>query len=124
MSINQRVKEWFDIVLKTGVNQTTFVELWGKSKQQISLMANGKGSMGIEIVKLIIDYDKQLSARWLILGEGKMYECDEYISEINEKDEVYSVRKEESKILKEQLKAKDGQIAFLQNQIEKLQEEQ
>lgn len=72
--VNQRVRDWFEVQKKKGNLQKDFALKWGLSKQRISQFANGSGSVGLEPVIKILDFDEEINARWLILGEGKMYE--------------------------------------------------
>lgn len=117
--INQRVKEWFLFQKKAGKRQNYFAEIWDLSKQRVNQYAKGDGPIGIEPVIKILDFDKDLNARWLILGEGKMYE-DELKNnvikpEISYNKEIESIFSE----LRNQVKVKDEQLKFYQKIIEK-----
>lgn len=106
--LNQRVIRWFEKQKEKGLKQSHFAETWGVSKQVISQLSTGKGSVGLERVINILDYDRNLNPRWLVLGDGKMYEfaeedvmreptieynrsqkliCDELINQLKIKDE-------------------------------------
>lgn len=109
--INQRVKEWFLFQKKAGKRQNYFAEIWDLSKQRVNQYAKGDGPIGIEPVIKILEFDKELNARWLILGEGAMYDKKE---ESIDKDSIAIVSE-----LGKQLKIKDDQLNFYQKIIEK-----
>jgi len=128
MSINQRVAEWIKTKKSKGVTQLKIAEEWGVKPQHVSALAKQKGSVGISVINQILDYDKQLNARWLVLNEGKMYEVPDnnvsnYLYEGNNNYQNVpdiSVKALISQIVikDEQIKEKDDQIKFLQHIIE------
>ncbi len=73
MELQERVSQWFIAQKKTGVTQTHIAKRWGVSVQYISSLKKGNESIGIDVIKRILNIDKKINLRWLILGEGKMY---------------------------------------------------
>jgi transcriptional regulator with XRE-family HTH domain len=133
MTINQRVSDWFKNKIKEGKTQSYFADIWGISKQTIGQYVHDGGSIGIKPIIKILDYDKTINARWLLLGEGEMYETDiskdEKPTQASENNSSYdllnikdNVESREIKMLVgeliNQLKIKDDQIKFLQHLIE------
>jgi len=128
-TINERVKIWFNYQLKNGKSQRIISNEWEKSTQYINSLVKGTGSIGLNVIKQILDYDQSLNARWLLLGHGEMYKEDlifqepdeNYSTEITLSKQTNNLIKElnsELKLLREQLNIKDSQIEFLQNVIE------
>jgi len=128
-AINERVIEWFNYQKEIGKSKASIAADWGKRPQYISSLGNGKGSIGLAVIKQILYYDQSLNARWLLLGHGEMYEDDLIFQEPDEKynngitlfKQTNNLIKElnsELKLLREQLNIKDSQIEFLQNVIE------
>ncbi|MFK5856564.1 MAG: hypothetical protein QM503_10565 [Bacteroidota bacterium] len=75
--LNQRVKDWFTVQKKERqLTQMYFAELWDVKRQTVNQIANGSTSAGIKYVSNILAFDNKINARWLILGEGKMYESN------------------------------------------------
>jgi hypothetical protein len=74
MSVNQRVAEWIKNAKRNGVNQVKLAGIFNVKPQYISELANEKGSCGLKIIYQILAFDKRVSARWLILGYGDMYD--------------------------------------------------
>lgn len=121
--LNQRVTEWFKAQRKNGVRQVDIGESLGLSKQIISQLKSGKGSIGLERVVNLLNYDKNLNPRWLILGEGNMYEKANSYSATNVGESFIDYKKSSQadliNELRNQLKTKDDQIKFLQQLIDK-----
>ncbi len=121
MSINQRVAYWFKKQKESGLSQAKFADLWGISRQTVGQYARENGSIGITPICKILDYDKQLNARWLILGEGSMYnnEVDESEKTVKEYEiTLNNTYITEQKLLLQKLESsKDAQIADLKNQV-------
>lgn len=67
--MNKRLAQFIDF--KTGGNQKEFAALLGWSPQYLHKMLKGD-SMGIQPVITLLQKFQELSARWLILGEGNM----------------------------------------------------
>lgn len=111
--LNQRVIEWFKVQKEKGLKQAHFAEKWGVSKQVISQLSTGKGSIGLERVINILDYDRGLNSRWLILGEGKMYANDKNNSMSEPFVEYQSAGNILYDELVKQLRIKDDQIKAL-----------
>lgn len=69
--MNKRLATFIDF--KTGGNQKEFARLMGWSPQYLHKMLKGD-SMGIQPVVSLLHKFPELNARWLILGEGFMFE--------------------------------------------------
>ena len=128
-TINERVKIWFNYQLKNGKSQRIISNEWEKSTQYINSLVKGTGSIGLNVIKQILDYDQSLNARWLLLGHGEMYEDDLILQEPDEKynngitlfKQTNNLIKElqlELRLLRKQITIKDSQIEFLQKMIE------
>lgn len=69
--MNERLSQF--ISYKTGGNQKEFAALLGWSPQYLHKMLKGD-SMGIQPVITLLQTFPELNARWLILGEGFMFD--------------------------------------------------
>ena len=83
--MNNRLTEI--IKYKTGGKQTQFASLMGWSPQYLSKLVRGK-DFGIAPVIALLQRLPELNARWLLLGEGKMFQ-DEKLSEIRASAQSY-----------------------------------
>ena len=60
------------IILKQfGDNQTKLAKKMGVSRAYVSGLATGKDSIGLKVVKKILDIYPELNARWFITGIGE-----------------------------------------------------
>lgn len=132
MAIGERVKEWFVYQHRIGKNQADIAETWSLKPQYINQLASGTGSYGVNVINKILDFDKALNARWLLIGEGEMYvkhETEQSKSnetDFSENSTSYGLAKKKedyrlNKLINElinQVKIKDDQIKFLQHLIE------
>lgn len=69
--MNERLAQFIEY--KTGGNQKEFAALLGWSPQYLHKMLKGD-SMGIQPVISLLQAFPELNARWLILGEGLMFD--------------------------------------------------
>lgn len=124
MDIKGRVNQWIEEQKKRGITQTKLANYWGVKGQYVSSLKTGEGSVGFEVVKRILDFDKAINARWLINGEGEMYFSN--ANYLSEPSQSYQIKEEQDSDLirdlinelRKQLKEKEGQIKFLQKVIE------
>lgn len=89
MELDKRVNQWFIFQKKLGKTQKSIAEDWGVSVQYISQLKTGKVSVGFDVIKRILDFDKKLNSRWLIFGEGEMYSSDLITSNDVSDDDYY-----------------------------------
>lgn len=69
--MNNRLQEI--IRYKTGGHQTRFAELLGWSPQYLAKLLRGE-NFGIKPVQKLLEQLPEISARWLLLGQGDMLE--------------------------------------------------
>jgi len=115
MSISERIK----IVFKeTKTRPVEFANKVNKTSQYVYHLMNSKKGVGISAVELILKHFPQVSARWLILGEGNIFINPKNIL----KDPIVSYGKdpEASLITNEALNQLKKQIDIKDKQIESL----
>lgn len=66
--MNTRLRTLIEI--KTNGNQTEFATMMGWSPQYLFRLLKGESGMGIRPVVALLEKFPELSARWLLLGEG------------------------------------------------------
>ncbi len=69
-TINERIAQ---LISKVARSQSAFAASLGKKGGSISPITTGKSKPGFELLELIIDTYPQVSADWLMKGEGQMF---------------------------------------------------
>ncbi len=125
MSVNQRVAQWIKNAKRNGVNQVKLAGIFNVKPQYISELANEKGSCGLKIIHQILAFDKRISARWLILGYGDMYDSLKFYQQefrkslINEDESEF----EKEKRSKETAKLAISAVLSLEAELDKSRRE-
>jgi len=81
----------FELFLKEkNISNGEAAEMFGISKQQISSWRTGKTNITTAFLPVLVSTFKDLNARWLLTGEGSMFETDSQVSkrQYNKKDTV------------------------------------
>lgn len=80
MPVNERLKQWLEQRKSAnGETQTFLGEKLGYKKAYFSGMKNGKDKVNIEFVQLLLNYDTQVNASCLLLGDGEMYKNEKHL---------------------------------------------
>ena len=68
--LKQRVKE---VMSAKKISASELQRVYGISHSTISSQVNGQSKLSGATIAALLDYDKSLSAEWLLRGEGNMY---------------------------------------------------
>lgn len=105
-AISQRVMQV--VQTKTENNQTRFSELVGLSKGQVSNIVAKKHAPGFHTLSRILKAFPDVSARWLITGDGAMNTNDNQdqnlVALLESKEEIIKLLKSQILMLEKQLK--------------------
>jgi transcriptional regulator with XRE-family HTH domain len=67
-------KRFIELMVKTGHSKSTFAKELDVSLPLITHITNGRNKPGIELIQKILTVYSNLNARWLLLGDGEMFE--------------------------------------------------
>ena len=110
MSVNARIAKFCEY---KGIKQKELSE-WGLgTAQTINDIFNDKVKPGYKFIIFLLEKYTELSARWLLMGEGEMI-IEQDLNQANESDELYKAR------LIERL---EEDKAYLKNLLNRLKEE-
>lgn len=71
------IQERISLLLKTKqIPQVVLSKHFNVSIQTVNQWTKPGKSVGLEVVKKLLDYFPDLNARWLILGTGEMFESE------------------------------------------------
>lgn len=105
-AISQRVMQV--VQTKTDNNQTRFSELVGLSKGQVSNIVSKKHAPGFHTLSRILKAFPDVSARWLITGDGSMntndHQDQNLVALLESKEEIIKLLKSQIVLLEKQLK--------------------
>ena len=116
IAINERVIEAINYILssKTEPNKAKLADNMGVKPAKFSEILNGRMKAGMDIIqKLCIDYE--ISADWLITGEGSMYRDTAVMSGTAPPD-----RDEIIQLLRDKIDNQQKIIDLLEDKIERL----
>ena len=116
IAINERVIEAINYILssKTEPNKAKLADNMGVKPAKFSEILNGRMKAGMDIIqKLCIDYE--ISADWLITGEGSMYRDTAVMSGTAPPD-----RDEIIQLLRDKIDNQQKIIGLLEDKIESL----
>lgn len=65
---------FIELMVKTGHSKSTFAKELDVSLPLITHITNGRNKPGMELIQKILTVYPDLNARWLLLGEGEMFE--------------------------------------------------
>lgn len=68
--LKQRVKE---VMSASKISASELQRVYGISHSTISSQVNGQSKISGATLAVILDYNKSISAEWLLRGEGEMY---------------------------------------------------
>lgn len=68
--LKQRVKE---VMSACKISANELQRVYGISHSTVSSQVNGKSKLSAATLAALLDYNKSLSAEWLLRGEGNMY---------------------------------------------------
>ena len=77
MSINKRVVQ---LIEKTSVSKAAFSEATGISTVILSHISSGRNKVSLTTVEQILKAYSNVSAKWLIFGQGSIFESQDDIS--------------------------------------------
>lgn len=116
IAINERVIEAINAILSSGLalNKADLAEKFGIKPAKFSEILNKRMKAGMDIIQnLCIDYE--ISADWLITGEGSMYRSPAVMNEAPPPD-----RDEVVKLLREKVADQQKIIGLLEEKVEAL----
>jgi len=116
IAINERVIEAINAILSSGLalNKADLAEKFGIKPAKFSEILNKRMKAGMDIIQnLCIDYD--ISADWLITGEGSMYRSPAVMNEAPPPD-----RDEVVRLLREKVADQQKIIGLLEEKVEAL----
>lgn len=116
IAINERVIEAINAILSSGLalNKADLAEKFGIKPAKFSEILNKRMKAGMDIIQnLCIDYE--ISADWLITGEGSMYRSPAVMNEapLPDRDEVV-------RLLREKVADQQKIIGLLEEKVEAL----
>ena len=117
IAINERVIEVINFILSSKIepNKAKLADNMGVKPAKFSEILNGRMKAGMDIIqKLCIDYE--ISADWLITGEGSMYRDTTVMSDSAPLDRDEIVR-----LLREKIDDQQKIIDLLEEKVEALQ---
>ena len=103
MSINERLKQIITIKEKT---QSTFALKANYSKQRVNQLVKEGESLGLEVVKKIIDLYPDVNIVWFITGDGEMM-----IKTVNEEKKESITSCQNCDILRNYIKVLEAKLA-------------
>ena len=71
--LKERVSIWMNKMFEYGMTEKTLETKYKVSRQYINNLKNKSGSVGLEVIKKVINIDNKINVRWLLMGEGEMY---------------------------------------------------
>ena len=116
IAINERVIEAINAILSSGLalNKADLAEKFGIKPAKFSEVLNKRMKAGMDIIQnLCIDYE--ISADWLITGEGSMYRSPAVMNEVPPPD-----RDEVVRLLREKVADQQKIIGLLEEKVEAL----
>lgn len=116
IAINERVIEAINAILSSGLalNKADLAEKFGIKPAKFSEILNKRMKAGMDIIQnLCIDYE--ISADWLITGEGSMYRSPAVMNEAPPPD-----RDEVVRLLREKVADQQKIIDLLEEKVEAL----
>ncbi|MBR4562164.1 MAG: hypothetical protein IKO23_09635 [Bacteroidales bacterium] len=116
IAINERVIEAINAILSSGLalNKADLAEKFGIKPAKFSEILNKRMKAGMDIIQnLCIDYE--ISADWLITGEGSMYRSPAVMNEAPPPD-----RDEVVRLLREKVADQQKIIGLLEEKVEAL----
>ena len=116
IAINERVIEAINAILSSGLalNKADLAEKFGIKPAKFSEVLNKRMKAGMDIIQnLCIDYE--ISADWLITGEGSMYRSPAVMNEAPPPD-----RDEVVRLLREKVADQQKIIGLLEEKVEAL----
>lgn len=116
IAINERVIEAINAILSSGLalNKADLAEKFGIKPAKFSEILNKRMKAGMDIIQnLCIDYE--ISADWLITGEGSMYRSPAVMNEAPPPD-----RDEVVRLLREKITDQQKIIDLLEEKVEAL----
>ncbi|MDX5320660.1 MAG: helix-turn-helix domain-containing protein [Bacteroidota bacterium] len=102
MDISARVN---DVISTSGRSKSEMAELLGVSLAQLSHISSGRNKPGLELVQKICTHFPDISAKWLLTGQGQRYEKAVMIEEMN-----HLLIKTEQKLREMQLELKELEL--------------
>ena len=116
MSINKRVVQLID---KTSVSKAAFSEATGISAVILSHISSGRNKVSLKAVEQILKAYSNVNAKWLILGQGSMFESKDEVSKYNELDNQLNRLKNDVEFYNSQL---GEQVNTLQRLLKKVKD--
>ena len=116
IAINERVIEAINAILSSGLalNKADLAEKFGIKPAKFSEILNKRMKAGMDIIQnLCIDYE--ISADWLITGDGSMYRSPAVMNEAPPPD-----RDEVVRLLREKVADQQKIIGLLEEKVEAL----
>ena len=118
MSINKRVVQ---LIEKTSVSKASFSEATGISTVILSHISSGRNKVSLTTVEQILKAYSNVSAKWLIFGQGSIFESQDDISKYKELDKQLNRLKSDVEFYNSQL---GEQVTILQKLLKKLKDDQ
>ena len=115
--MNNRILSIIDYA--TNGKQKDFAELFGWSNQYTNRLTADYGSIGLKPITAILERFPEINARWLLLGEGEMFNFDSNsihsnIRKLIKLEPYLSVMNQE-----EIMKVENGSFDFLESDYER-----
>ncbi|MBA7547111.1 hypothetical protein ES705_39513 [subsurface metagenome] len=75
-AINQRIVKYIE---KTEPSYVEFAKKHGIASQNVTLWKSNKSNVSTGIIFRTLELDKKLNPRWLLFGDGEMFESDKQL---------------------------------------------
>ena len=118
MSINKRVVQ---LIEKTSVSKAAFSEATGISTVILSHISSGRNKVSLTTVEQILKAFSNVSAKWLIFGQGSMFESQDDLSKYIELDKQLNRLKSDVEFYNSQL---GEQVTILQKLLKNLKDDE
>ena len=116
MSINKRVVQ---LIEKTSVSKAAFSEATGISTVILSHISSGRNKVSLTTVEQILKAFNNVNAKWLIFGQGSMFESKDNSNKFDELDQQIKRLKNNLELQHNQL---NEQVVLLNKLLLKLKE--
>ena len=109
----QQIGERIEVLcMALGISRRKFAEVIGENPSTIASIVRGTNPSA-NIICSILDQYPELNERWLLMGEGSIWEKDQVVPEL--KDERYQ------EALRQQMESKNDTITALKGQVKALE---